>query len=408
MKLLQNFTFIISSILATVICAEQSDLLPPAQASIEPSTTAESDKSDVQKPVKQTIKKKKNSSPRRPPSGTAPKCCTGVDPRVPRGCVPPDGWYFMGDFLYWRAENHGFSFALNNEDSSILNGKIERITPEWDPGFRLGLGWNTEYDVWDLLVNWTWYNHHSHSSKSRLDLIKISGQTQGFYPMNPVAVTSTVIGPFASAVAHYHLIHNAIDLEIGRSYYVTKELSFRPHWGVRGAWLNQKFSDRFFDAANQPDEANFLAEQRFSARNHYWGIGPRVGSHGEWHLNYGFSVIGKAAGALLYGGSHVKADESRRVSDDGNLNPTLVRRVREHFDQLVPNLQMMIGMQWGSCFNCDKNYFNFNLCWETNYWWNMYNVPTLIQFVGINAPFPTIGNQPVTMEGLTINAQFDF
>jgi hypothetical protein len=341
-------------------------------------------------------------------SGTAPMCCATTDMRVPRGCVPCDGWYFMADFLYWRAENHGFAFAFDRQDGTITNGKVDRITPSWDPGFRAAIGWNTDYDYWDLLVNWTWYNHHSHSHKSRLDLIQTSGQHLGFYPLYPVNVGGGLSGPFASVKAHYHLMHNAIDFELGRSHCMTKQLSFRPHWGIRGAWLNQKFSDHFFDNANQSDEGAFLEQQRFTGRNHYWGIGPRAGSNAEWHLDYGFSMIGKVAATLLYGQSHVKSDESQRQSDSTIPEPILKQRATEHFDQLVPNLQMVLGMQWGTCFNCDRMYFNFNVCWETNYWWNMYNIPTLLQGNGFNPPFPTIGNQPVTMEGLTINAQFDF
>lgn len=34
----------------------------------------------------------------------------------------------------------------------------------WDPGFRLGLGWNTDCDGWDLYLNWTYY--HNRSKKS--------------------------------------------------------------------------------------------------------------------------------------------------------------------------------------------------------------------------------------------------
>lgn len=69
-------------------------------------------------------------------------------------------------------------------------------------------------------------------------------------------------------------------MELGRAYYITKALSFRPHFGVRGAWLKQKFHDFFSGSLN--DVAEF---KWFHGKNNYWGVGPRAGTSADAPLH---------------------------------------------------------------------------------------------------------------------------
>ena len=75
------------------------------------------------------------------------------------------------DFLYWRAENPGFTFAyeqtsptLSGAEFDIANiGSVLRLDAKWDPGFRLGAGWNSDFDRWDVFADWTWFKDCSKS-----------------------------------------------------------------------------------------------------------------------------------------------------------------------------------------------------------------------------------------------------
>ncbi len=358
--------------------------------------------------------------PQKPKPKPMPKpddCC--VPCWFHHGCSQEYGFYLTADFLWWRTENHGYSFAFDQQDSLANIGKVQRINPKWDPGFRVGLGWNSDYDGWDVLFNWTWMYNHAKTTRIRNDLTVAEITTQGYYPQWPITSTllqnSTNLPLLASghfnfrqvdAKSNIHL--NAIDFELGRSFYATRRFSLRPHWGVRGAFIDQKFSNVFSDPLINPVAlARLLGTQpafAFDGKNNWWGVGPRAGMFSEWHLCSGFSILGKAAGALMYG--------QTRVSSVTQTVPFLtdtyvvIRKASEHFDQLVPNLQMMLGLQWGTCFNCDSMYFGMNVCWETNYWWNQFNLPASVDL--FDAPLPSIGNQPLTQEGLTINLELDF
>lgn len=327
--------------------------------------------------------------PPKPCCNPPPPCCWNFNPCNPKGCTDMNcnSFFLAFDFLYWRAENHGFSYAFEFDNGGldpVSAGKIVRIDPEWDPAFRIGMGWNTTYDFWDIFLNYTWYRNRAHESRT---------SQNRFLSLWPV--DTSLDGEFANVTAKSRFMLNMGDLELGRMLYLTRTVAIRPHWGLRGGNINQKFSSSFTNGL-------FNTPQSFSGKNNYWGIGPRTGVNGEMHLSRGFSILGKLAGALLYGNTNVKAFATHLVS---NVNTT-IRNHRDSFAQLAPNLQMALGFQWQTCFWCEKMFFKMSASWETNYWWNQFNLP--FGYESVKAPLPTVGNQPLTMEGLTLNFEWDF
>lgn len=168
--------------------------------------------------------------------------------------------------------------------------------------------------------------------------------------------------------------------------------------GLRGAWLNQKFKS----SLTQPIFVPSVTEYDFHGKNNYWGIGPRLGIHSQWHIaNSEWSILCKASSALLVGKTQAKMSNTY-VS--GGVTTT-ERETKDNFTQLVLNLQLFLGVDWGTCFDCDQYYLGINAGWETDIYWNQYNVPSTLRTYPASLPG---SNQAVTMEGLTVNVHFDF
>lgn len=320
-----------------------------------------------------------------------------------RGCTCELGIAVEVDFLYWRAENRGFSLAYEETSPStrlvdglfpVGNiGKVVRLKSKWDPGFRVGIGWNTDFDRWDVFADWTWFRDRSHLHRSLN--VAPDVEFQGFYPQWPLDDLH-----FNDLSGSWELLHNAVDLELGRAYYITKALSLRPHWGLRGASINQRFKS---DLSVPLFDITELEEIIFHGNNNFWGVGPRVGLHSQWHIaSSNWNVLGKASGSLLLGKTRMKA----RLDEVIESVEYLARSTKDNFSQLVPNLQLFLGIGWGSCLNCNKYFLGIDAGWEANFYWNQYNIPQTISD-GIPTCQGT-GNQAVTMEGLTVNVHFDF
>jgi hypothetical protein len=328
-----------------------------------------------------------------------------------RSCSGAMGGAFEFDFLYWRAENQGFvsGWEVNNPMATAgtsganigVSAKVIRPEETWAPGFRFGAGWNSDYDRWDLFVDWTWYQNKADATN--VSETGINGQ--GLYSAKSgLLATFDMIGPYTSLHTTYRLWHNCWDAELGRAFYITKKLSLRPHWGARAAINRQKGSSSFYGegtplallvAATNPMGIN----DRVQARNKFWGIGPRTGVHANWHFHKGFSVIGKGAVALLYGQMKWRSKDTAPTSAT-NPSPHTWAKSSGQFQTLVPNLQMFLGLQWAGCFHCDEVTASFAAGWEANYWWNQYAVNT--------PPYNWATNNALTMEGLTVNIHIDY
>lgn len=334
-----------------------------------------------------------------------PPCCWNFNPCNPKGCADMNcgGFYMTADFLYWRAENHGFSYGyelttiLSNAAAVADNqnfGKIIRMSPEWDRGFRFSLGWNSRYDFWDLLLNYTCYNNQAKE--------KITSTT-GFFPLWLENVNDRFGS--ASASTFFHL--NMCDFEIGRLTALTKTISFRPHWGLRGGTLYQTFKDHFYDNLRTPPLPE-NSEVRFDGSNNYWGAGVRAGVDGHLQFSRGFGFLGKLAGALLYGKNKASSVSKHVVANIAPVETTNAS-CDDNYYQLAPTLQLALGIQWQTCFWCEKLFYKMAILWETNYWWNQFNLPVQVQSASLMvAPLPALGNQPLTMEGITMNFELDF
>ena len=307
------------------------------------------------------------------------------------------------EFLWWSAQNNGFIVAYNQKNSDFVtpaepgdSGSVLRLHPEWDPGFRFGIGYNSVYDRWDLFANWTWYANHT-----TRDDAATGSFPQGFYTVNP-DYSPADADPFDYGLLHgsWQLWHNSVDLELGRAFYITQKLSLRPHWGVRGAWLRQKFLSRFTDPRH--DTSSYRDEYHY--KNDFWGVGPRLGLNTDYHIGMGFSVIGRGAASLLYGQSKAEIFEKTQFAEDSATE--LAVKMEDYLTQLAPAFQLYLGLGWEACVQSDRVFFGIDAGWETNYYGNQYQVPTVL--LDRPAPLPTIGNQPVTMQGLTVNAHVDF
>ncbi len=332
--------------------------------------------------------------PPKPCCKPPPRCCWKFNPCNPKKCSDMNcgSCFISADFLYWRAENHGFGYAYEfstTEPAGLNQGKVVRIQPDWEPAFRVGLGWNIDHDFWDMFLNYTWYRNSAKKTET---------SSLGFIPLWPLS--NSTAGQFGTVRASSRFMMNMGDLEIGRLTYLTCTVALRPYFGVRGGTIYQRFRSNFTSPLGE--ETN--QEEKFRGRNNYWGVGPRAGFNGEWHFSQRFSLLGKLAGALLYGKTDARSKTSRLAAEATSF--VIQPQYTDDFYQLVPNLQLALGFQWQTCFWCEQMFFKISASWEANYWWNQFNLP--VGLAGFTAPFPTVGNQPLTMEGLVLNLEWDF
>lgn len=161
-----------------------------------------------------------------------------------------------GDFtievaaLYWKADQDGMEYAVENQvqipsqNSSIgqVNNLVdaEYKTPkfEYNWGFRLGLGYCTTCDGWDIGVSWTRFKGKGNScdeaeGEENISLLPL---WSAFNSLNGRILYANEIN------THFNLQIDSVQIELGRDFWVSRYLSFRPHVGISIAKLDQNFT----------------------------------------------------------------------------------------------------------------------------------------------------------------------
>jgi hypothetical protein len=324
-----------------------------------------------------------------------------------RGCFGVNGPFFDVEFLYLRAVEDSLKYAWKGTQSSDNNQKnngptnvnAKQLDQDWefDPGFRLGLGYNFDYDDWDLHTYYTWLYSYPKTSTSVPSEDLTADNTQfivGLFGSHPFNGGATSFELFQKGRSNWQLQFNSWDLDLGRNYYVSKRLALQPVAGLKAALIRQHLAAHYSKPVNPNQGDDPFQSMSVREKSRYWGVGPKLGVFGSWELGYGFSINADVHGALVYGESTTRLIQ-KGVRNSGDL---LNLRLSDESYRLRPMAYLNLGLEWGDCF-WDWMYFSLHLGWETQYWWNQMN------FVSFNDTTP---EGDLSLTGLNAGIRFDF
>jgi len=313
-----------------------------------------------------------------------------------RGCPGTNGPYFDIEFLWLRAVedelNYGWK-GTQEDDASLISAKALDQDWEFDPGFRVGLGYNFDYDDWDLHAYYTWLYSYPSTSAS-IPPQPINGPDDefivGLFALQPVNQGSLVFELFENVNSSWQLQFNAWDLELGRNYFVGKSLALQPVVGLKGALIRQHLNVHY----TTTNTSFTFADIYVRCKSRYWGVGPKVGVFGSWDLGYGFSINGDVHGALLYGEFTTRFSQNG-IQTDGDL---FNLRLTDNSYRLRPMAYLNLGLEWGRCF-WEWMFFSFHVGWECQYWWDQ------MEFTSFKDITP---EGALALTGLNAGFRFDF
>lgn len=309
--------------------------------------------------------------------------------------------YVQLDILCWHARFPDAAYAATDSAQAGLfpiQGEVKNIDFDWDFGFRVGLGYNFAHDSWNLGARYTYFQTTGSDSESALQIIPL--QSDGKIPDMRPGKHPEWSADFlycTKASSTLEMTYQTLDLDLGRAFFVSKYLSFRPFWGVKTGWIKVTQTTRY--TGGDPLEGGINAGQlpnvlrgvqvvglqnnvvATTLNDTYWSIGPRVGCDSKWHMGAGFSIEGDVAASLLYGFNKA------RVRENYSQYPgeTFID-VRDNFRLVTPVMEMKLGIRYDTNVNDDKQHFGVGFGYDTQYW------------------FP----DDIMLYGFTLDFRFDF
>ncbi len=257
------------------------------------------------------------SDPCCPKPAPKPVCCPKPEPCCPpqAACCPPldpccsfggqcayrptrcGSFWASIDLLYWTAWEKGFGsdFGDTTITTTSAPGFItiavdehdKNIDFDWDPGFRVGIGYESNCSAWGADVYWTrfYQSGDSHSGPNHAD---------------------------------WSLHFNTVDGIFGRKFWVGSCFDLRPFAGLRYALINQRLETHLETNVVSSAGTTSLILTNNHDRQRFWGIGPELGLQADWYFACGWSVYGTIDEAILYGNFRTHFNDSTTSTVETN------------------------------------------------------------------------------------------
>lgn len=303
--------------------------------------------------------------------------------------------FVYGDLLVWNAHENGLQLAVKNTGvaTNIADSEVKNIHGKWNPGFRVGIGYNTPHDGWDLRLTWLRFTDNGHKSA-------FAHAGQFIFPTRVPPAGFATLADYATQLKGYWSLNlNQLDLDLGREFFVSKWLTLRPHAGVRTDWVRQRLNANYKNfGAVAGTSANT------SAKDHWFGFGVEGGLDTQWGLGRGWSLFADLSGAILYG--YHKITQEVSTTTVAGAASTLYEGLKDSYRVSHPTLDTQIGVRWDNMFCNDQFHIGLQIGWEHHVYFSQNQFPL---FVDDTAPGVFTSNQgDLTLQGWTFAARFDF
>lgn len=369
--------------------------------------------------------------------GYCPPACppTTTYNYCPPACAPHNSCAGMCDeitfsaaWLYWKLSGDELDYVIEKQaigttgSPSLTEYKqtVHNVRMDWDSGFRIGLGVKVPCYGWNADLVWTHYDT-TKTKKTAITGALANTAANGFGLPSLLYFEGTVPGgttPQTYAfTGHEKFNFEVIDLEFGK-WCCCDCLSFKPHVGLRAADIEESFHingdyGTGITENSIGSQPTFVVRNQVHVKNEFKGIGVRAGLDTALCLCDGWSIVGRAAAALVWGNNDLK-QHYKEFGSDGTAIAGHTRD-RSHHDRAFTDLAF--GVRWATCA-CDCYPVVLELTWEHHYlfnqhrfWadtrWNSPDVPN-------NSVATTKGNSgwkkngDIALQGLTLSASLDF
>ncbi len=311
-------------------------------------------------------------------------CCPAYN--APAG-IDVRGWDFdvFGSFIYWHVSQDSMDIAHVLPSSTAtppLPGAIAFQDFKYKPGFKAGVGFNTNYDGWVGWAEYTWL--HQKTSTAQTAPALPSG-APGAWTAQDWFTTTPLTAPSVSS--HWRMNLDILDLMVSRPFYQGTKVTIDPFAGLRGLLLRQNLNIN-------------LGVPFAHVKSQSWAIGPDAGVAGHWMLGTsGFRFEGKAAGSLLYTRFHNLSHKEQDTATGGAVTTRV-----QSIGAVRPIAELGVGLGWGQYSSCNNYHIDFSIRYDFMLLWEQNVMRLFTTYLQGFVDFPG----DLHLHGLTASARFDF
>lgn len=316
--------------------------------------------------------------------------------------------FATGSVLYWQPMQDDMRIATQGflAVGSILGAgttdhqKTIDMSFGFKPGFKLAAGVNFRND------NWVGYIEYTRLRGTDSVSATTPSSNPTLYNLWGENLAATTV--FNSLDAEFKCKLDFIDMEMERSYFVGRKLTFRSGMGLRVALITESLDANYsYDGSiltNSDAVPEILALPGYLDavnRTISWGIGPRMGLEMDWLLGVGIRIFGSGFADVLY--TSYKIQTKSRTFPSASSSPFVVGNAvtttnrDDDTGMLRAHLDFELGMGWGTYFD----YNNMHIDLAASYGFQVFFNQNMLRL-------PSYSPSNLYIQGLTFTVRMDF
>ena len=308
--------------------------------------------------------------------------------------------FLSASFLYMQAKEDNLPFAQSNQfDDLIFTEAVGTLSYDYEPAFRVGLGFNIGCDDWMFNFEYTRYHADvasgSFSKENSAGILPYLGTLDIWFLAQEEVTNYTNY----TASSKWRLEMDLIDFNLSRKYFVGHCLTFNSHFGIRAGWIDQTYTANY--VINSPSKSESINS---TSNTESWAVGLRGGLDTDWRFCGGFYLFGNGAISILYTDyDKVNIQYNATLANFQDSASTSLCFLR-------PQTDLAIGLGWSDYFCCNDWFFDFRIGYEMQVFWNqnvlLFGRGQFTEKATLTSYHPAGGD--LYLHGLVIAARLDF
>lgn len=319
-------------------------------------------------------------------------------------CMPC--WDVGAEFLYWTVEEGTLAYVTSGAAATIPNGAgpfgtFHHATNQWNPGFRIYLGYTFDVDCgdccnpccdqWEIMGR---YTRFTTSGSDSIDLPTDGTLLIGTLPQAVAFITR--------ASTHIKFHYQLGELLLARHFALSNCLSACLQTGLVGGCISQDWAVTYLGV---PAGGNPVSEDDLDLHWKFSGGGLKIGGNFDWKIGCGLGLFAEINASVLFGQYKNQITENAFLPT-GALFATRIDGFNQE-NRIVESLQIALGPTWASCL-CGWN-FNIYALYELNTWGNLHEY-----YLSVPSTFPQEGRDLrydhgfLAVHGLTLGIDVTF
>lgn len=303
------------------------------------------------------------------------------------------------------------------EMAAVTNDRLNQIFPsgalgiqpydEFAWGFQVGAGYTDYERNWRLGVS---YNYFKAIFNRPYSVAYGQGYAPSQYVNSQVENTNQgrlFFSPLFTNLdyGNYTLLNN-VDIQISRPSMITPNLEFTTQFGIEAQFLQRRQISVFTNSTQDSASTGFISNLGGYFQNYqkytWWGVGPEIGFHSNWHFGSNFFFFFDGQGSLAYGLSTARTATFSKLITAANAFIAQEAATQNFMYQWSPCMKYVLGLSWSKVMDSSEARLSFKIAYSSEYFFY------LMRSIQPEGAYRSENGAGFGLQGLILSAAIDF